>query len=334
MKEINAKGVGKRMYNDFVMVGTFSKIPKKNSSHNYGWARTWCENLGIWMDHENEYHEKVALNHSANFGGSLNFFGGFTEELKQSIDNLMQAKEIVSLDIDMPKYGEMLANRKDVVDKEWCARIDEKLSKAPTLVSSDLPFEHLSVGDSHTAAYAPADSSVVKRDGTTLNSQVNGDFEYIRSHIKPHHKSITLSLGNIDVRHHICRLGIDWKPLYDKLFAFGDSLDVDVEYGVPWPVEFEGRKLPKTGWYKDKKLKEARPFWGSREERAACVNEIREYMSSRVNIVECPDDWYSMDPTEYAKQKMESPQSVHLNPMSYRRMNWGIEDATLETFFG
>lgn len=261
-------------------------------------------------------------------------FGGFTEELKQSIDNLLEAEEIISLDIDMPKYGEMLASRKDVVDKEWCKAIDEKLSQAPTLISSDLDFTHLAVGDSHTAAYAPLKSSVVKRDGTTLNSQVKSDFEYIRSHIKPHHKSLTISLGNIDVRHHICRLDADWKTMYDKLFEFGDSTGLDVEYSVPWPIEFEGRRLPKTGYFKDRALKEARPFWGTFNERKKLVENIYNYMeTSGINTVRCPEEWYSMDPERYAKERMEGTSSVHLNPEFYRRKNWGIVENSLENFF-
>ena len=315
-----------------MIVGTFTKIPKLQNSHSFGWARTWSENLGEDIDHTNSVHDFVYLLHGANFGGSLNLFGGFTDELKQSVDNLMQAQTIVSLDIDMPDYGAMLKKRKDVVDKEWCDKLSEKLATAKTLVSSDLDFEWLAVGDSHTAAYSRNNSCVVKQDGTTLFGQVKTDFEYIKSHIKPHHKGVTISLGNIDVRHHICRMDADWKSMYDKLFAFGDSLGIDVEYSVPWPVEFEGRKLPKTGWYK------GQPFWGSQEERADLVGEIGSYMDERVKVVAGPEDWYFMDPEQYAKEKMEAKQSVHLSPMFYRRMDWGQDCgqmmSNLESFFG
>lgn len=314
-----------------MIVGTFTKIPKKPNSHSYGWARTWSENLGVELDHNNGVHDKVYLLHGANFAGALNLFGGFTDELKQSVDNLMQAKEIVSLDIPMPDYGGMLAKRKDVTDKEWCEALTQKLSTAQTLVSSDLPFSHLAVGDSHTAAVAPPNSSVVKQDGTTLFGQIRADFEYIRSHIKPHHKSITLSLGNIDVRHHICRLDADVHEMVDSYVEFVRELESNglvVEVAALWPVEFEGRKLPKTGYF------HGEPFYGSREERMEVVESIIELLRTEdVNVVQCPHEWYEMDPEHYARTIMEQPQSVHLSPEYYRRMNWGQPQTSLEAFF-
>ena len=312
-----------------MIVGTFNKIPCKTTSHTYGWARTWAENLGLSIDHKNGAHDVVHLSHGVNFAGSLNLFGGFTEELKQAADNLMLAKQIYSLDIDCPDYGAMLKTRKDVVDKDWCDRLSQKLSSAKTIVSSDLDFDWLAVGDSHTAAYSRKNSCVVKKDGTTLFGQVKEDFAYLREHIKKKKwRGVTISLGNIDVRHHICRVDTDWKQMYCKLFTFGDSLGCEVEYSLPWPIEFEERRLPKTGYYKDK------PFWGSREQRAELVENIREFMKSHdVYIVNAPDDWYTMHPEAYASEKMEKPQSVHLSPECYRRQNWGKVENSLENFF-
>lgn len=315
-----------------MIVGSFTKIAQKKNSHSFGWARTWSENLGVEIDFKNQVHSKVYLLHGANFGGSLNLFGGFDDELKNSIDNLMQSNEIISLDIDMPDYGEMLKKRKDVVDKAWCDRITAKLSTAKTLVSSDLEFDWLAVGDSHTAAYSRNNSAVVKQDGTTLFNQVESNFEYLRHHIdKMPRKGVTISLGNIDVRHHFLRVNSDWRSMYDKLFLFGDELKtkgIEVEYSLPWPIEFVDRKLPKTGYYKD------RPFWGEREARVELVYEIWEFMARNgVSIVKPPEEWYKMDPEQYADEKMEKPKSVHLSPEFYRRKNWGIPETTLEGFF-
>jgi hypothetical protein len=301
------------------IVGTFNKIPKRQNSHSYGWARTWSENLNISIDYNNEPHDRVYLLHGANFGGSLNFFSGFTDEIKESINNLMFSNEIISLDIDMPAYGEMLKKRNDVKDKAWCDALTEKLSSAKTLVSSDLDFDWLTVGDSHTAAYAPLNSCVVKRDGTTLFGQVKEDFAYLRQHInKKAWRGVTISLGNIDVRHHICRMDVDWKEMYNKLFMFGNSLGCDVEYVLPWPIEFEGRRLPKTGYYK------ASPFFGSEQVRRQLVCGIREFMTqNNINIVTPPTAWYTMNSEDYAKKHMEGSSSVHLSPQFYRRKQWG-----------
>ena len=312
-----------------MIVGTFNKIPKKTSSHSYGWARTWSENLGVPIDHNNGSHEKVYLLHGANFAGSLNLFGGFTEELKNSIDNLLMADEIVSLDIDMPDYGGMLAKRKDVVDKDWCDSITERLSQCKTLVSSQLDLPWLAVGDSHTAAYAPHNSCVVKKDGTTLYGQIKEDFAYLREHIGDKKwQGVTISLGNIDVRHHICRHNADIRPMIEKLKEYGDSLGCYVEYSLPWPVEHEERRLPKTGWYR------GTPFSGSRIARASVVDNWELYMMQLgMNIVKCPHEWYQMDPEQYAHDHMEKPQSVHLSPLSYRRAHWGVAENSLEMFF-
>ena len=317
-----------------MITGTFNKIPRRTNSHVHGWARTWSENLGVDLNYDNDVVDTLYLDHGANHvGESLNLFGGFNDTLKQSIDNLMQATVIYSLDKDCPDYGKSLKNRKDVKERgleEWCDKLSEKLANARTLLSTDLDFDHLSVGDSHTAAYAPHNSCVIKRDGTTLNGQIGRDFDYIKETLsKRDFKSLTMSLGNIDVRFHICRLDADWKSMYDEWFRFGDSLGIDVEYSVPWPIEFEGRKLPKSGYYRNK------AFYGSREQRGDLVNEIHNYMNSNsVNIVKCPEDWYQMNPEVYAKEHMENLSSVHLSPQCYRRMNWGKPKNNLESFFG
>ena len=309
-----------------MIVGTFSKIPKKENSHSYGYARTWSENLGVPIDHLNGKHKEIYLLPGANFGGTINLMGGFNETIKSYIDNMLAAEKITVLDGQPAAYGAQLKKRADVTDKAWCDAITEKLSEANSIVGSDLEYDWLTVGDSHACAYAPANSCVVKKDGTTLNGQINDDFAYIKSHIKPHHKGLTISLGNIDVRHHICRINADVDTMISKLNDFGLSTGLKVEYSLPWPIEFEGRKLPKTGYYKGK------PFSGSREERMSVVSSIKESMTKLgMKIVSCPEEWYSMDPEEYANKKMEKPQSVHLNPMNYRRMNWGKSDL-LERF--
>ena len=300
-----------------------SRIPKKPNSHGYGWARTWSENLNVPIDHKFEQPYDVAyVEHGVNFGGSLNLFGGFTEDLKARCDNLMNSNFLYSLDREMPDYGAMLAKRKDVTDKDWCERLSNKLKKAKIKKSTHLNKEWLTIGDSHTAAYSKPDTAVIKTDGLTLNGQVNDDFEYVRSHIDEmgtRVRGVTMSFGNIDIRHHICRLNVDFKPLLKAWKEFGDSLDMEVEYNAPWPIEFEGRKLPKTGYYKDK------PFWGSYKERKNLVSEwISEMNSLDMNIVMPPADWYKIHPETYAKEYMESTSSVHLSPTKYRRRNWDM----------
>ena len=199
-----------------MITGTFNKIPRKKNSHGYGWARTWAENLNVPINHDGHKAEVIYVDHGVNFGGGLNLFGGFNEELKQRIDNFLAANEVYSLDMDMPEYGNMLAKRKDVKDKEWCKRVQTKCDNAKTLLSTDLDTTWLTIGDSHTAAFAAPGSMVIKTNGLTLNGQLRSNFQYVRDHIWKCNnlQGITLSFGNIDVRHHLCRLGIDPRDMW------------------------------------------------------------------------------------------------------------------------
>ena len=299
-----------------MITGTFNKIPRKKNSHGYGWARTWAENLNVGINHDADPVEILYLDHGVNFGGSINLFGGFDDKLKQRVDNFLLADKVYSLDIDMPEYGNMLAKRKDCPDKDWCARVQDKCDGAQTMLSTDLDTDWLTIGDSHTAAFAPEGSMVIKTNGLTLNGMIKNNFQYVRDHMAKCNnlQGITLVFGNIDLRHHICRLGIDYRDMWIELKRFGDSLPIPVEYAVPWPIEFEGRKLPKTGYYK------GQPFWGSYYERSQALAGIIETMDMiSMNKIMYPNEWLMMNPEVYAKEKMEGTSSVHISPECYRR---------------
>ena len=299
-----------------MITGTFNKIPRKKNSHGYGWARTWAENLNVGINHDADPVEILYLDHGVNFGGSINLFGGFDDKLKQRVDNFLLADKVYSLDIDMPEYGNMLAKRKDCPDKDWCARVQDKCDGAQTMLSTDLDTDWLTIGDSHSAAFAPEGSMVIKTNGLTLNGMIKNNFQYVRDHMAKCNnlQGITLVFGNIDLRHHICRLGIDYRDMWIELKRFGDSLPVPVEYAVPWPIEFEGRKLPKTGYYK------GQPFWGSYYERSQALAGIIETMDMiSMNKIMYPNEWLMMNPEVYAKEKMEGTSSVHISPECYRR---------------
>lgn len=315
-----------------MITGTFNKIPRKKNSHGYGWARTWSENLGVGINHEGYQVDVLYLDHGVNFGGSLNLFSGFNEELETRINNFLEAKVVYSLDIDMPDYGAMLKARKDVQDKLWCDKVSRKCATAKTLKSTDISdMNWLTIGDSHTAAYSKENSMVIKTDGLTLNGQIKTDFEYVTNHIKEcNPKGVTMSFGNIDIRHHIIRLSADSMPMLVAWKEYGDMLErngIKVEYSTPWPIEHEERRLPKTGYYKGE------PFWGSRSQRIAALKTWIMHMDNLgMNRVEYPEEWILMDGEKYAKEKMESVSSVHLSPEVYRRKNWGINSVQLSDF--
>lgn len=216
----------------------------------------------------------------------------------------------------------MLRARKDVKCDSLIDDLERLELSSETLLSTDLPFTHLTIGDSHTGAFAPLESIIVKENGKTLFGQVRDGFPYIKETLEkcPHVESITMVLGSVDLRHHFCRVPTDYRQLLQEWKKFGDSLSLEVEYALPFPVEHEQRKLPKTGWYR------GRPFWGSQKERADVLKEMWSVAEEiGMNIARYPNEWLQLDPEEYARTRMEKPQSVHLSPAFYRRRNWGLE---------
>lgn len=260
------------------------------------------------------------LDHGVNFGGSLNVMGGWSDKWQFRLERLAQSREIVSLDIPMPDYASMLEKRKDIIDRAPIASLRSLQSRARTLTSLDLPYKHLTIGDSHTGAVAPYESCIVRANGKTLHGQLTRDFSYVREALekRPDLERLTLCFGSIDLRFHLIRLDADWRAMWRAYKAFGDSLSLDVEYAIPFPVEYEERRLPKTGQYKGQN------FYGSQQQRARLLEDIVSFTDEiGMNVIHYPAEWRKMGPEEYAKTRMEKPQSVHLSPMFYRRMNWG-----------
>ena len=249
----------------------------------------------------------------------LNIPNGWPREgpkLRKKLLAAFEAETVWSLDVPVPNYAKFLLGRSDFTDHDLIPELIRLQERAKVLRSVDLGLDWVTVGDSHVAAWAPWGSMLAKNDGKTLWGEVRTDFAITRSVLKecPQVKGVTMVFGNIDVRFHICRLGADWKMMYDKWKEFGDSLEIEVEYAVPWPVEFEERQLPKVGQYK------GQPFFGSRDERADLVMQIRDYMDKKGMLtVSYPEGWLSIDPKEYAKTHMQKYKNVHLMPTRYRR---------------
>ena len=93
-----------------------------------------------------------------------------------------------------------------------------------------------------------------------------------------------------------------------------DRLGRTVELAAPVPIEFEGRKIPKTGYFK------GTPFHGERGHRLQLTYMmINALKKSDFPIVAPPVKRYTMDGEEYANEYMELGGSVHMAPPFYRR---------------
>jgi hypothetical protein len=135
---------------------------------------------------------------------------------------------------------------------------------------------------------------------------------------------ITFSYGSIDIRHHILRHK-DFN-LEDMLVeyvkqgrAIESEYECDVWYSIPVPIEYEERRLPKTGYFK------GTPFFGSRQDRLMLTYQWMERLNkiSGNKTIMPPIEWYKMDGEKYAKTYMENSSSVHISPQYYRRNDWG-----------
>ena len=316
----------------------FASIPVNAKSHVRGWAMHWAESVGTTIaskDTDLSSCSKLYWEHGVNFGGGLNLFGGVTDEVVDKIDQLVNFNgQLFSLDLPMPNYAEQLAKR---IGQATCSprltqsllgAFKSKLKSSQTLLQNELCLTNIAVGDSHTTAFALPNSMVLRNNGLTLHGALN-KAEFIKQIVSckkpPGH--ITLVAGSIDIRHHIGRQTNPTQSVkdlcnrYNQIIEFIQSeLPIQVEVAAPVPVEYEERKLPKTGYYKDT------PFCGSMALRREWTDYFIELMSCDNKVIGPPAEWYTMDGEEYAKQYMELGSSVHIAPTSYRRFNWGQKD--------
>lgn len=313
----------------------FASIPVNPKSHVRGWSMHWAECMGTNIaskDTDLSTYGTLYWEHGVNFGGSLNLFGGVTDEIVDKMEQLVNFKgNLFSLDFPMPNYGEQLEKRigqatcSPRLTKSLLDAFKARLNSSQTLLQSQLDLANLAVGDSHATAFALPGSKVLRTNGMTLyGALAKGEFIKQIMSCKKMPKRVTLVAGSIDFRHHIGRQANTTKSIedlcdnYSQIVTFiKDEFGISVEIASPVPVEYEARRLPQTGYYKD------RPFCGSMASRREWTNYFIDLIGCDNRIVSPPKEWYSMDGEEYAKQHMELGSSVHIAPNNYRRFNWG-----------
>ena len=318
-----------------VLTNPITNIPKLKNSHVLGWSLVWADQLEASIDNACSVnianYDKVYIEHGVNFGGTLNLFGGANKEIFDRINRVMVHPDVTSLDFDMPDWGAQLKKRigaattYEKITEEWCDRLSVWVSKVPSLKQEYLrplnKFTGVSVGDSHTPAFSARNDIVLRENGKTLFGTLKrGLLSEFRS-MEPF-GSVTFCYGSIDIRHHLLRHEDKLDELLDEYVKQVNRISADYKCEVsctaPVPVEYEDRKLPKTGYYK------GTPFFGSRKERLALTYRFIEGLDKRkVSIIHPPKEWYEMDGEKYAKTYMENSSSVHISPEYYRRNDWG-----------
>ena len=316
-----------------VITNPISNIPVNPKSHTHGWTQVWRDQLDASINHKCTPKildaDKVYIDHGANFGGTLNLFGGATKEVFDRINLVAACNNLVSLDWDMPDYGEMLKKRigakttYEGITEEWCDALSKRLSTVTSLKQEDLPSDSVIVGDSHTIAFSDIDDSVYRNDGKTLHGALKTGLKNMLRGVEPENR-VTFCFGSIDIRHHILRHdNADLDGMIREYINQGEEIEdlygVSTRYAFPVPVEFEERRIPKSGFFK------GTPFYGSWQERYDVTERFKDLLDrySKGRIVAPPQEWYTMDPEAYAKTFMEHGSSFHIAPPFYYRNDWG-----------
>jgi len=314
-----------------VITNPINNIPVNAKSHTLGWAQLWRDQLGAYIDNKCTPNVRKAstvyIDHGANFGGTLNLFGGANKEVYDKLNIIASCKDVISLDWDMPDYGAMLKKRLGAkttyegITEDWCDLLSKRFKNVKSLKQEELDLNNVIVGDSHTLSFCDRGDMVFRNDGKTLHGALKAGLSSLIRDNNIHYNRITFCLGSIDIRHHLLRHELNIDVLIDSYYeqAMKYSSDsTDVWFTAPVPVEFEGRRIPKSGFFKKE------PFYGSCEQRRDVTDMFISALYKRTsNIVQPPSDWYSMDPQKYAETYMEHGSSFHIAPPFYRKNNWG-----------
>jgi hypothetical protein len=205
--------------------------------------------------------------------------------------------------------------------------LEDRIEEATELCTNIQRVDHvdktekLCFGDSHSFGMYQEGYMCQRHDGLTMHGALKRG---LQSYVYPWIKSLTVYMGNIDVRHHLMRqpnpansVKTLLKKYEEELIGLGIS---DIEIVHVLPIENESRPLPKTGYYK------GTPFMGTWSERTELVKQINEGiddMAERNNwkVYKHPEVYFNAI-GELTFDVMEKPKSVHISREYYR---WNME---------
>jgi len=287
---------------------------------------------GKIQDHN--VYDTMWVYHGNDWNGGMNLFGGvYGFPYVQNTVNFSKFKgEVKSLLIDFPPYHEMIRDKikageeKDKpIQPEWY-EIDlnnlERMYNEATTIKYPRTSKKMVVGDSHAICLYRPGWNVNSIPFKTLNGVLNDGLE---TYIDQDVEELEFYFGNIDIRHHLCRLEGDLEAntikLAERYVTEVRNLSVPAtKRGIYelLPIENESRKIPKSGWYKNQ------PFWGSWEERNNARNIFNQYIDDAGLLIKWTDH-LTNNKGELDFKYMEKPQSIHLSREFYPYWN-GIDD--------
>mgnify|MGYP003637591505 CR=1 FL=1 len=286
---------------------------------------------GQIKDH-NQY-DALWVYHGSDFIGRPNVYGGvYNFPYVENTVNFSKFKgQVYSIGIDFPEYHTMLQKKFDsanergkAIQPEW-HQVDlvnlKRMYDTAIRVDNINPSRKIVIGDSH--------SICMYRPGWTVNSvpfkTLNGALKEGFDKFIPHeYDELHCYFGNIDIRHHIIRLGESVHDLADRYMEEARKYNAKIYELLP--IEHESRQIPQTGFYKGK------PFHGSWEERTNARNEFNDYIEKEYGIIRWTNYLLNKD-KELDFKYMEKPRSIHLSREYYPYWT-GIEQTiNLEEFF-
>lgn len=325
--------LGKKVAIDDVVTTYSSRL----SSHKSAWAyllKNQLEWIGIQadvLDKDSNLMEYdvwlIAL--PMEFQGSYNLFGGAGDEPADRIARLLEFKgPIWILNREMPDVGAFVLSRAKSCSEGWAALDPIAISDRCKQISTiDLTLDTgtFILGDSHSVSVYRPGVNISRNDGKTLFGILR---EGMHKWIPEGTNHLITCFGNIDVRHHIMRredpIGTARRLAMDYIERL-KRLNIErIELHALLPIEHEGRRIPKTGWYK------GAPFSGSRTERIQVMQAFNHTItelgtSAGFKVLHWPEHWFELTGKQFAEQYMERPGSVHLS-REYYYWDWSTGD--------
>jgi hypothetical protein len=301
------------------MIGVISNPVKSVNSHNGGWTYVCKSILEDYfkteidvLNENNDWkaYDTLLINEGVNYKSSVyNFFGGVSEK---TISRLLKLKDF---------KGDLFSINEKVDYNDMCNKRKELIGfrnlnfQIPNILDVSKLSNSLILGDSHSLSVFKPGYCVSRNDGKTLHGFLK---EGIKSYIDSSVSKLVFYAGNIDIRFHICRYGIDSLDymILDLERQLKELNMNDISLVELLPIENESRKIPGTGKY------DGNNFNGSREQRL----EIVLHFNKMLNIIAKNNNWnvlkWNFDyEKELSFNDMEAKQSVHLRPTSYMFAN-------------
>ncbi len=327
--------------------GLERNIPARKHSHNAAWVRLYknmlqsagYHDVTILGNHDTyDGYEVMIFYPGISYSGNINFFFGIDDNVVRRFSRIQdfEGKTFV-LNHDMPLIGTTVGKRLD--NKSTSLKVGQlDLAKIDQICQNTQRIDHVSkssrlcFGDSHCfSAYLPG-YLVSRNDGLTLYSTLRDGLKNVIEEktglMTENLTHLTFYMGNIDIRHHLCRQENPQERIHAMIIELSHQLNSlripNIEIVQALPIENISRKLPKSGYYK------GTPYFGSWEQRTKlvhtfnmCIDKIA--IENEWSVFRWPNTFLN-EIGELEFDYMERPKSVHLSPLAYR---WDLFDNEL-----